>query len=188
MNVVNVILVDFRGFDTLGEITVLCLAGLGVFGLRRVWVGKRDSPVATSNLKMKPLPPSSMLQIVSKATFPLILIFSLYMVFRGHNQPGGGFIGGLIIAGGLILELLAVGRSRFLKKFPLNSRLIFSIGLSLAFLTGLGSTLFGYPFLTSTYSKALHLSTASLFDLGVYLVVVGVAMEVIVLLGEPERV
>lgn len=109
LNSVNVILVDFRGFDTFGEITVLCMAGLGVFALRRIWTTEKELPPMPKKLKMTGLPPSEILRPVSALLVPLTILFSWYMVYRGHNFPGGGFIGGLITAGGLILELLSVG-------------------------------------------------------------------------------
>lgn len=189
-NVVNVIVVDFRGFDTLGEISVLCLAALGVFGLRRVWVAKEvhgDSMEMHRNSLSEGLPLSDILRTVSAVSFPLVFLFSLYMVFRGHNQPGGGFIGGLIIAGGLILELLSEGRDRFLRMFPVKGRILFVWGLVLAFVTGLVPLFFGYPFLTSFVFEAVHFSTASIFDFGVYFVVVGVTLEMIVLIEETKR-
>jgi len=168
LNVVNVIVVDFRGFDTMGEISVLCLAGLGVLALRKIWSSKKEPAPIPSELKLKPLPPSEILHTVSAAIFPLILIFSIYMVFRGHNHPGGGFIGGLITAGALVLEMLVVGRNRILKHFPVNGRVLFAWGLVLAFFTGVFPLFMGYPFLTSYFFDFLHFSTASIFDLGVF--------------------
>jgi len=186
LNVVNVILVDFRGFDTMGEISVLCLAGLGVYALRKIWSVKREKAPSPLELKMKPLPPSQILDTVSGWIFPFVLLFSLYIVFRGHNYPGGGFIGGLITAGVLILELLVVGQNRFFKIFPIQGKLLFGVGLTLAFLTGLVPLFLGYPFLTSYLFHSLHFSTSTFFDLGVYLVVVGVTLEIIVLMEDPE--
>jgi len=187
LNVVNVILVDFRGFDTFGEITVLCLAGLGVYALRNVWVIKKETHPLPAELTMPSLPPSQLLRPISAVIVPLIILFSWYMVFRGHNHPGGGFIGGLITGGGLILELLAVGRSRFLKELPIHGRALFTGGLAIAFLTGIVPLFMGYPFLTSTVFESIHFSTSGIFDIGVYFVVVGVTLDIIVLMEESER-
>jgi len=187
LNAVNVIVVDFRGFDTLGEITVLTLAGLGVLALRKVWVSRHEVPASPKELGMKPLPTSQILEAVSFIAVPLTILFSFYMVYRGHNQPGGGFIGGLITGGALILELLVVGRNRFLKTFPVQGKFLFVGGLTLAFITGLGPLLFGFPFLTSYVFESIHFSTAGIFDLGVYFTVVGVTMEIIVLVEDSER-
>jgi multicomponent K+:H+ antiporter subunit A len=187
-NVVNVILVDFRGFDTLGEITVLVLAGLGVYALRRVWVLRSGESLPPEPIIGHNLPASQILRPVSAVLFPLIFFFSLFMALRGHNMPGGGFIGGLIAASGLVLELLALGNRRFFKLLPINGRFLFAIGLSLAFLTGVVPLLFGLPFLTSAVIKSIHFSTAAIFDIGVYLVVVGVTLEMIVLIERPHTV
>lgn len=186
LNVVNVIVVDFRGFDTMGEISVLVFAALGVFGLRRVWAAPREVPEAPQELMRRALPRSVILDRVSAFAFPLIILFALYVLFRGHNAPGGGFIGGLITAGGLILELLGAGRERFLKRLPATGRGFYGIGLALAFATGLAPLFFGYPFLTSFVVNSIHFSTASVFDLGVYFVVVGVTLDIMLLIEKPE--
>lgn len=186
-NAVNVIVVDFRGFDTMGEITVLVLAGLGVFSLRRVWSPPQKPVSPPSAGEGKSLPPSHILTVVSGISFPIIAVFALYMTLRGHNYPGGGFIGGLIMAGGFVLEMLAVGRTRFLKQFPIHPRVLFLMGLAVAFLTGLVPVFLGYPFLTSAVIYSIHFSTASIFDLGVFFAVVGVTMDIIMLLEEAER-
>ena len=187
LNVVNVILVDYRGFDTFGEILVLCLAGLGVFGLRTVWVGGRAKSEPPKELKMKSLPPSQILSAISAVAIPLTLILALYLTLRGHNSPGGGFIGGLTFAAGLILEMLAVGRRRFLALIGVKGHVLYSIGLALALVTGLVPMLFGLPFLTSAVVQSVHFSTATFFDLGVFLVVVGVTLDLVTLLEEGER-
>lgn len=91
------------------------------------------------------------------------------------------------MAGALILELLAVGTNRFLKTLAVAPRYIYTAGLTLAFATGIGPLLLGYPFLTSYIFKSIHFSTASLFDFGVFFTVVGVTIEIIVRLEETEE-
>jgi NADH:ubiquinone oxidoreductase subunit 5 (subunit L)/multisubunit Na+/H+ antiporter MnhA subunit len=184
LNVVNVILVDFRGFDTLGEILVLCLAGLGVFGLRRIWTTHSTHTPVPREFTMQPLPPSPILTAISAICFPIIMIFAIYITLKGHNEPGGGFIGGLVCAGGLTLEMLAIGRGRFLRRLPVRGGALFGIGLALAFGVGLAAMILGAPFLTSAVFPSIHFSTAALFDVGVFFVVVGVTLEMITVMED----
>jgi multicomponent K+:H+ antiporter subunit A len=190
-NVVNVVIVDFRGFDTLGEITVLGIAALVVGALLnafRIPEGYRRPPPAAD---WNPL----MLQVVTHALVPFAALVSVYLLLRGHNRPGGGFIAGLTLAAALVLARIAGGLPR-----PDRQRLPHSLwiaaGVALAALTGLASLALGYPFLTSTFGHPvlrvigeLPLASAALFDLGVYFAVVGATMLAIMapgLLGEPR--
>ncbi|MBX9632127.1 MAG: monovalent cation/H+ antiporter subunit A [Burkholderiales bacterium] len=188
-NVVNVILVDFRGFDTYGEITVLAVAALGIVALLGGASSERESDEAPS---FRP----AMLALLARALLPLSLLLSAYLLLRGHNLPGGGFVAGLIT--GAILAVLYVGNgaawSR--RQLPLDFPGLLVAGLAMATATGLGAWLFGRPFLTSAHGHVhppiigdLHLATAALFDLGVYLVVVGATMLILERLGRlmPER-
>ncbi|MYL22681.1 monovalent cation/H+ antiporter subunit A [Vreelandella massiliensis] len=189
-NVVNVILVDFRGFDTLGEITVLALAGLAIFkllnrlrlfmphsdGEGRVWSPDRYPAILTS---------------ISMALLPLALLVSAFIFLRGHNLPGGGFIAGLITAVALILLYMARGVEWAQSKLNFPFQPVAVAGVAIATLTGLGSWLFGYPFLTSTFSYftlplvgTFELASALLFDLGVYLAVVGATLMILANLGK----
>ncbi|MFP4611735.1 MAG: monovalent cation/H+ antiporter subunit A, partial [Thiohalophilus sp.] len=178
-NVVNVILVDFRGFDTLGEITVLALAALGIYAmLERVeltgpTVDRRGRPW---NRDSHPTIMASLTRIL----LPMALLVSLFILLRGHNLPGGGFIAGLVTAVALITQYLASGVRWTRARLQTNMHPVIGTGLLLATLTGLGSWWFGYPFLTSTFSHVhwpivgdFELASAMLFDLGVYLTVVG---------------
>jgi len=121
----------------------------------------------------------------------LILLFSLYIFLAGHNHPGGGFIGGLIAAGGLVLLALAFG-TRFVREIlPIHYRILTALGLLIAVLTGAGSFLYDVPFLTHEFGYydlplfgETELATATIFDLGVYLTVIGVAMTIILTIGE----
>lgn len=189
-NVVNVILVDFRGFDTLGEITVLAIAGLAIFkllnrlrlfmphsdGEGRVWSPDRYPAVLTS---------------ISMTLLPLALLVSAFIFLRGHNQPGGGFIAGLITAVALILLYMARGVEWAQERLNFPFQPVAVIGVAIATLTGLGSWLFGHPFLTSAFGYftlpligTFELATALLFDLGVYLAVVGATLMILANLGK----
>ncbi len=192
-NVVNVILVDFRGFDTLGEITVLGLAGLGIYallkGLRLPLRRADERGVDWSSDAHPPI-----MATLSRLLLPLALLVSVYIFLRGHNMPGGGFIAGLITAVALILQYLANGIDWTRGRVPANAHPLIGSGLLIATLTGLGSWVFGYPFLTSTHGH-LHwpligefeLASAMAFDLGVYLVVVGATLLILIHLGKLSR-
>ncbi|MDP1558685.1 MAG: monovalent cation/H+ antiporter subunit A [Nitrosomonas sp.] len=188
-NVVNVILVDFRGYDTLGEITVLALAGLGIYAMLdqlQLIGSNRDVEGRLWNRDMHPV----IMATFTRLLLPLALLVSVYILLRGHNMPGGGFIAGLITAAALIMQYLANGVAWTQQRLPANVHSVIGYGLLIAVLTGLASWLFGYPFLTSTFSH-LHwplvgefeLASAMAFDLGVYLVVVGATLLIIINLG-----
>jgi monovalent cation:proton antiporter len=128
---------------------------------------------------------------MSKIVVFIILAFSAYLFFAGHNDPGGGFIGGLMTAAALVLLALAFDLETIRKVLPFNFRMITGVGLLTAVLTGMGSFVFNVPFLSHTFAyKVLpvlgkkELATAVLFDLGVYLAVVGVTMTIILSIGE----
>ncbi|GEL76297.1 Na(+)/H(+) antiporter subunit B [Tenuibacillus multivorans] len=116
----------------------------------------------------------------------ILLGFSIYLFFAGHNAPGGGFIGGLMTSAAFILMYMTYGYDKIKKILPINFRMVAVTGLLVAVLSGLGSFVFQEPFLshTSGYFEIpllgeKHLATAMLFDLGVYLVVVGVTLTII---------
>lgn len=121
----------------------------------------------------------------------IIILFSFFIFMSGHNNPGGGFIGGLMAAGALVLVAVAFGTKVLCRLLPLNYRLVTAAGLLIAVLTGVGSFIFDVPFLTHTFGiyhlpvlGETELATATLFDLGVYLTVVGVTMTIILTIGE----
>ena len=188
-NVVNVILVDFRGFDTLGEITVLTLAGLATFKLLdrlKLFMPSGNIEGIRWSQHRYPL----ILSVVAQILLPLALLVSVYIFLRGHNQPGGGFIAGLITATALILQYMARGYDWTRERLPISYPAVAVSGLAVALATGLGSWLFGYPFLTSAFSHfhipwvgEIELATAMLFDLGVYLAVVGATLMILINLG-----
>ena len=188
-NVVNVILVDFRGFDTFGEITVLGLAALGIYALLQ---GLRLDGPTTDELG-RPWSPDLhplILATFARLLLPLALLVSLFIFLRGHNLPGGGFIAGLVTAAALIVQYLANGVRWTQSRLPANTHPLIAAGLGIALLTGLASWLFGAPFLTSSHGYVylpvfgkLHLASAMAFDLGVYLTVVGATLLILIHLG-----
>lgn len=192
-NVVNVILVDFRGFDTLGEITVLAIAGLGIFAMLqglRLYAPKHDERGFAWSEDMHP----PMMQTVTRLVLPLMLMVSVYIFLRGHNLPGGGFIAGLIAAIALIVQYLANGIDWTKSKLKFEKESLISYGLLIATLTGLVPIFIGYPFLTSAFTHLdwpvigeFEVASAIAFDLGVFLVVVGSTVLILVQLGQLSK-
>ena len=195
-NVVNVILVDFRGFDTFGEITVLGIAGIGALCLMD---GMRThGTTMTQGLSYRFNPSPLMLRITASWILPITLVVSLYIFLRGHNLPGGGFIAGLITALALIIQYMALGQDHAEQLLKAKSGRLYEIwigtGLVIAGLTGLGAWFWGRPFLTSAHFYVsppilgeMHLATAALFDVGVYITVVGATMLLISVLGDSRH-
>jgi multicomponent K+:H+ antiporter subunit A len=188
-NVVNVILVDFRGYDTLGEITVLAIAALGIHALLkdlRLSGLARDPQGRDWNWDVHP----SIMAALTRLLLPLALLVSVFILLRGHNQPGGGFIAGLITAVALILQYLTNGVAWTHGRLSNNMHPLIGAGLLIATFTGLASLAFGHPFLTSTFAHIhwpivgdFELASAMAFDLGVYLVVVGATLLILIHLG-----
>lgn len=197
-NVVNVILVDFRGFDTMLEIVVLGIASLGIYSMIRLSLDEKQEqlpPRLGSNKQLRGglIPVRSndvILRMTSRVAMFIILTFSWYLFFAGHNNPGGGFIGGLMTSAALVLLAIAYGQEVMRSIVPLNFQKVMATGLLIAFLTGLGSLWFGVPFLSHAFGHEylpilgeVELATAVIFDLGVYLTVVGVTMTIILEIG-----
>ena len=188
-NVVNVILVDFRGYDTLGEISVLALAGLGIYAmLDRLYLPgpTQDAEGRAWNPDLHP----ALLAMLARLLLPLALLVAIFLFLRGHNLPGGGFIAGLVTAAALIVQYLANGVAWTHARLPWNLHALIGLGLLAATLTGLASLAFSYPFLTSTFGHwrwpvigEFELASAMAFDLGVYLVVVGTTLLILIHLG-----
>ncbi|MCX9157980.1 monovalent cation/H+ antiporter subunit A [Niveibacterium sp. 24ML] len=172
-NAVNVIIVDFRGFDTLGEITVLAAAALIVWA----FLARERAGV------LGRFQGSFMLPTAVKIVMPFAALVAVHLYLRGHNLPGGGFVAGLLLAIGLVLEALALGSWRSPHARPVRW---LAAGLGLALLTGAASLALGYPFLTSAFGHPvlpvlgeIPLASAALFDLGVLAVVVGATVMLI---------
>ncbi|KPQ27417.1 MAG: NADH:ubiquinone oxidoreductase subunit 5 (chain L)/Multisubunit Na+/H+ antiporter, MnhA subunit [Porphyrobacter sp. HL-46] len=185
-NVVNVILVDFRAFDTLGEIIVLGIAGLAIYAL--LYSAARGASGARLAGWQEDMPHSPerhpmMFVMASRIALPLTLTVGIYLFLRGHNQPGGGFIAALVVAIAFLLQYLAAGYDWTDKRQRFGEHQMIAWGVLTAMATGLGSWLFGTNFLTSTFDYfslpligKFELASAMLFDTGVFLTVFGAVM------------
>ena len=196
-NVVNVTLVDFRGYDTYGEITVLGIAGVGVLAMLEGFKVRRaahDSDGRAWSFEAQPL----LLRVAARLILPMALVMSVYIYWRGHNLPGGGFIAGLITAVALVLQYMALGQSKAeaLLHGAQGRRFTRWIGsgLAIAGLTGVGALAFGRNFMTSAHGHPhvpvlgdVPLASAALFDLGVYITVVGATMLTLSVLGQASK-
>lgn len=185
-NVVNVTLVDFRAFDTLGEIIVLGIAGLAIFALlepaARGVAGRRLRTWQSSD-QHSPERHPMMFVMATRLLLPLALLVGSYIFLRGHNQPGGGFIAALVFSIAILLQYLASGFDWTDERRKFGEHTLIATGVLIAAATGLGSLLFGAPFLASSFGYfhlpligEFELATATLFDLGVSCVVVGAVM------------
>ncbi|WP_099824400.1 monovalent cation/H+ antiporter subunit A [Oceaniglobus indicus] len=185
-NVVNVILVDFRGFDTYGEIIVLGIAALLIYALTETLL---DGPVRARLLNRKPDQARAgdthpmMMVVLTRVLLPLVLMVGFYIFLRGHNEPGGGFIAGLIVSIGVVMQYMASGFSWTSARLKYPYHGVIGAGVLTAGLTGIGSWFVGKPFLTSDFTyvrippfEKFELATAAMFDLGVFLAVVGAVM------------
>ncbi len=192
-NMVNVILVDFRGFDTLGEVAVLTMAALGVLialDQSRPPVSDSSAP-ATQPAQTDPFAEQSpvLLRMIARALLPLAALMTVFVLLRGHDLPGGGFAAGMLTAVMLVVQALA-GEAGALRPAGFDLRRVMMGGLMIALATGAASVLFGLPFLTSGYRSitlpligSIALPSAMAFDLGVYLAVVGATVVIVQRLG-----
>lgn len=229
-NVVNVTLVDMRGWDTFGEISVLALAATGVASLLFI-EGRADSESARnldtaamkkiersfaqrtqitvaqrvagkfSSVERDPfivagrtLPPearSILLEVMTRLLFHTLIIISLYMLFAGHNLPGGGFAGGLMVGLAFTVRYLAGGGAELRAASPISAGAYLGLGLGIAAAYALAPALWGDP-IFSSYVLDFHLPvfgdvhfvTATIFDIGVYLLVIGLILDILRSLGE----
>jgi multicomponent K+:H+ antiporter subunit A len=183
-NVVNVILVDFRGFDTLGEITVLAAVAIAVFSLLRRFRPARESMVDPGQQRVQSAQEAAddllVPRFLMRMLFPAIAVFALFLLYRGHNLPGGGFVAGIAVAIAFILQYMAGGTRWVEERINLRPVWIMGFGLAVACAAGLGSWFAGYPFLTSHVAifhlppfGEIHLPSALFFDAGVFLLVIG---------------
>jgi multicomponent K+:H+ antiporter subunit A len=204
-NVVNVILVDFRGFDTLGEIGVLCIVALTVFALLLRFRPATESLEAPEQQRFQNafdddhpdrkkgdsiteylLVPS----VIMRWMFPVIGMLAAFLFFRGHDLPGGGFAAGIAMSIAFILQYMAGGTRWVEERLRIHPLRWMAIGLTVATATGLGAWVFGYPFLTS-HSQYISLpvigkiplATAILFDLGVFALVLGATVLILIALA-----
>ncbi|KQN26622.1 NADH dehydrogenase [Sphingomonas sp. Leaf33] len=174
-NVVNVILVDFRGFDTLGETLVIAVAAV----LARSLLKSRDSDTATSP------PPEVHFAFATTARGFAWLLFaaSLVILWRGHDQPGGGFVGGLVASLALAIVALAYGVARAERALRVDPLTLVAIGMALALASGLPALATGSPYLTHLWWEPggwlPKLGTTMIFDLGVYMVVLGAVLALL---------
>jgi multicomponent Na+:H+ antiporter subunit A len=217
-NVVNVLLVDIRAWDTLGEISVLLVAATGVASLvfrhRRTGTAPRVSDAVRHARPDSPDDPASdvapdagttwlaggrfvdarhrslVLEVSARLVFPTVMVLSIYFLFSGHNAPGGGFAGGLVAGLALVVRYLAGGRYELGETLPVDAGLILGLGLLLAGGTAVASLFLGAPVLSSAVLEVtlpllgdVKLVTALFFDTGVYLVVVGLVLDVLRSLG-----
>lgn len=208
-NVVNVILVDIRAWDTFGEISVLLVAATGVASLvfrnRRFGSAPRvsdapnsmDSSQAASEITwlsgsdlIDPKHRVLVLEVTTRLVFPTVMMLSIYFFFSGHNAPGGGFAGGLTAGLALVLRYLAGGRYELGETLPYDAGKVLGVGLLFAGGAALTSLFLGAPVLSSaTFEVTLpilgdiKMVTALFFDAGVYLIVVGLVLDVLRSLG-----
>jgi multicomponent K+:H+ antiporter subunit A len=204
-NVVNVILVDFRGFDTFGEITVLGIVALSVFALLRRFRPavdsietpeqqrlqnaydrdhpKREEGATMGDYMMVPA-------VLMKLLFPIIGLVAVFLLLRGHDQPGGGFVGGLTMAIAILLQYMAGGARWVEARLRVHPLRWMGLGLLLAAATGAAAWLGGLPFLTSLSVDVplpligtLHLGSVLLFDVGVFALVLGATVLMLIALA-----
>ncbi|HZV56726.1 MAG TPA: monovalent cation/H+ antiporter subunit A [Sphingobium sp.] len=201
-NVVNVILVDFRAFDTLGEITVLAIVALTVFSLLRRFRPAQESVLSPEQQRFQDAFDEAredrkvgdtladylfVPRVIMEWVFPVIIVLALYLLIRGHDLPGGGFAAGVTMSIALTLQYMASGTRSVEARLRVQPVHWMGLGLVIAIATGLGALLFGYPFLSSWFRYLdlpvfgkVPLATALLFDLGVFLLVVGATAVILI--------
>lgn len=225
-NVVNVTLVDLRGWDTMGELSVLILAATGVASLvfvtnredklsqrpslpmaairfRRPLIETADGPRPRTSSSgrsrqawlvggqnVRPENRSLMLEVIVRVLFHTIIVVSIYLLFAGHNLPGGGFAGGLVAGMALVMRYVAGGRYELGAAAPTDAGRLLGAGMLIAVGTAVVPLLFGLPPLKSTYWTwdlpiigEGEFVTSTIFDIGVYLVVIGLVLDVLRSLG-----
>lgn len=206
-NVVNVTLVDFRSFDTLGEITVLAAVALTVFALLRRFRPPKESMQLPAQQRL--LAPDVVTDLVNprqasdtalgfmmvpavlvRLLLPIALVVSFYLFMRGHNLPGGGFVAGLVMSVAFILQYMVAGTQWVEAQMSLRPLRWMGTGLLFALATGLGALVWGYPFLTTHTVHVdlplfgdIHIASALFFDIGVYAVVLGATLLILTALA-----
>lgn len=193
-NVVNVILVDFRALDTLGEVTVLITASFGIFALMKLGtnnkvnnncgLGNNTNTILKDNNNFANEMPylSILLSTAAKYITPLLLIFSFFLLFRGHNQPGGGFVGGLVASSVFALIALSENSQVSKSKLKISPESIIALGFVTMILSAVIPMFFGYSFMQGIwidfYIPVIQkLGTPFLFDVGIYFVINGIVLK-----------
>jgi multicomponent Na+:H+ antiporter subunit A len=180
-NIVNVILVDFRAFDTIAEITVLATAAIGVRALLRLAAADEAGGESVRSQAVT----SPIFRTAARLLMPLLLLFSVFLLLRGHNQPGGGFVGGLVAASAFALYGLAYGMGQARRALLVRPLTLLGVGLLTALGSGMPAVLRGQPFLTAQWALGpVTAGTPMVFDIGVFLVVSGVMLMMIFSLAE----
>jgi multicomponent Na+:H+ antiporter subunit A len=180
-NIVNVILVDFRAFDTMGEITVLATAAIGVRALLRLGAAERPGVEPPRDAPLT----STIFRTAARLLMPLLLLFAVFLLLRGHDEPGGGFVGGLVAAAAFALYAISFGVQRARQALLVTPLTLLGAGLIIALASGIPAVLRGQPFMTAQWALGpVALGTPVLFDIGVFLVVAGVVLMMIFSLAE----
>ena len=184
-NVVNTILVDFRALDTLGEISVLAVAALGILALLRI--------TGRSSARIEHTDNPQVLRTAARAVLPLLIVFAFFLFLRGHDQPGGGFVAGLVAAAGVALYAMAYDARTARRLLRVPPRSLMAAGLMVALLAAAFGT-WSAPILTGHWTvlalpggSDLKVGTPLFFDFGVFLVVLGVASALATALLEEQR-
>ncbi|PFG41745.1 multisubunit sodium/proton antiporter MrpA subunit /multisubunit sodium/proton antiporter MrpB subunit [Isoptericola jiangsuensis] len=207
-NIVNIILVDIRAWDTVGEISVLLVAATGVASL--VFLRQRGGEVLrlsrapdpqrsrshdrtvwlAAGSTLAPERRSVMFEVVTRTIFHSMIVFGMFLLFSGHNAPGGGFAAGLMVGIALAVRYLAGGRYELGEALPVQPGLLLGTGLFLSAGVGLAALLLGHEVLESFIVDLtvpvlgkVHLVTSLFFDVGVMLVVVGLVLDLLRTLG-----
>lgn len=181
-NVVNVILVDFRATDTMGEVTVLAVAAVGIFALLRFQADRHDKSGAMISLVLRATTPVLML---------LLLVVSIYALLRGHHESGGGFIGGLLAAAAFSLHAFAHDVPSTRRLLRISPHTLMGAGLTVIAIAGTLGLVLGGSFLKGWWMiaylpglESVHVGTPLLFDLGVYAVVMGMVLTIVLTAAE----
>jgi len=204
-NVINVLLVDFRAFDTLGEITVLGVVAITVFALLRRFRPAQESMGAPQQqLRQNAFDERrenrdvgqtlreylTVPRVLMQWLFPVIIVFALFLFVRGHDLPGGGFTAGVAMSIAFILQYMASGTRWTETHLRVQPMYWIGVGLLIAAAAGAGAWIFGYPFLTSYFRYidipgigAMPAATAMIFDLGVFILVVGATVLMLIALA-----
>lgn len=198
-NIVNVILVDIRAWDTIGEITVLLVTATGVASLIYVMsrTGRIDRVSGTGKggflrgvIALDPVHRSMVLEVSTRLLFPTMIILSVWLLMVGHNSPGGGFAGGVVAGLAFVLRYLAGGRYELGEAMPIPAGVLLGGGLFIAAIGGALPLLIGNaPFQSTPIDTNLgpignlHFTTAMILDIGVYVLVIGLVIDLISALG-----